>query len=177
MNWCSLGNRFVDRFTVKICATISPREKTTWLCIWFRSRWLWMWDLFKTLWEGTVWQKSAWSLSRGLKKISPQETSDGNKKNTLTYRLKGWLNSKHQNEWHIPMAQRMFTSTATLLVWNDKNSLQFLVSSSPFSLCVVWRRMLGIRRGYWDSQRKETLYTIETQHHNMTLLHWMSYGH
>lgn len=79
--------------------------------VWFRSRWLWMWGSFRTLWEGTTWRKSAWSSSRGSKKIFQQETSDG-------WPHEEWTERTTEHEWHEchnSLGWRMHTFCATLL--------------------------------------------------------------
>lgn len=146
------------------------------LCICFRSRWPWMWDLSRIRCEGTTWRKSAWSSSRGSRRTSRQETSDGKTVSLNLLSHSGRTESRTEQHRHTQTERTNDLRTSRWAAYLDSLkdvSLQpqFVASSSTvFSFSLNdWGRMLGIRSDCWDSQRTETLYTIETQLNNMAM--------
>lgn len=128
-----------------------------------------MWDLLRTLCEGIMWQKSAWSLSRGSKKISQQETSEGNEKRSFPQLVR----VSFGQDWVI-------RGTSSHTDWKDKwiepktsqSSISSIFISCFFCLCCL-------EKDTGNSKRTETLYTIETQHKFTTwpgLLPWIPSG-
>lgn len=98
------------------------------MCAWFRFRWLWTSNSFRTPWEGTTWQKSGWSSSRGLKKTSRLETSDtavgwsGLQKtrshdehcHTQTERMSELMSGTREGHWFVAQHSSRLASSALL---------------------------------------------------------------